>query len=403
MAATMISLPSVILTNADQQHRQNFKDYCIHQADPSFRATLVLLYQNWETWNQTYFGNQMTVPYILLGTPRYPMALGSTQSISDFGGKMQITLRHSVVNGTHPHLINGSQNMTGLDRFLLDVFLHEVVHQYCFEVLGKPEEAEKGHGPVFADECTRIGALLGLPPVGPARSSKRAAGVPSCAQWPLNVRPQGYYLGAYDPQAAPTSGSRTKSGASNPNDQALIQMLQAEVTRLNQKLSLVTAELQSTRSERDQAKREISRYQQSAAVALHNEANARRERDQAITERDQALALAQVPDIYPGAQQALCDLLTQQGWDITRDQRRFTAALKDVVLASLPQDWQFESRRRAALLSANVLALVALVHKSRTPVTQLSEEYGIAASLAEWAVATWQDAINAVSSVRVTA
>ena len=39
------------------------------------------------------------------------------------------------------------------------------------------------------------------------------------------------------------------------------------------------------------------------------------------------------------------------------------------------------------------------------PVTQLCEEYGIAGPLAEWAVATWDTATNAVSGVpvRVTA
>src|SRR5262249_54286367 len=57
----------------------------------------------------------------------------------------------------------------------------------------------KGHGPVFAGECNRIGAALGLPRVRPAKARGKDGHLPSCAQWPHNVRPEGYYLGAYQP------------------------------------------------------------------------------------------------------------------------------------------------------------------------------------------------------------
>jgi hypothetical protein len=81
-------------------------------------------------------------------------------------------------------------------RFVEDVLLHESVHQYCDEVLHTSEKSYKGHGPVFANECTRIGELLGLPPVRPAKARGPNKDMPSCADWPHNVRPREYYLGA---------------------------------------------------------------------------------------------------------------------------------------------------------------------------------------------------------------
>jgi hypothetical protein len=76
------------------------------------------------------------------------------------------------------------------------VLSHEAVHQYCDEVLHTPEKSYKGHGPVFAGECTRIGATLGLPPVRPAKARGPNKDMPSCAEWPRNVRPADYYKGA---------------------------------------------------------------------------------------------------------------------------------------------------------------------------------------------------------------
>ena len=46
---------------------------------------------------------------------------------------------------------------------------------------------------------TEIGQKLGLPPVRASRNRGKDADLPSCAQWPHCVRPEGYYLGAYVP------------------------------------------------------------------------------------------------------------------------------------------------------------------------------------------------------------
>jgi hypothetical protein len=49
----------------------------------------------------------------------------------------------------------------------------------------------------FRDVCNRIGESLGLPPVRSSKKRKADAHLPSCAQWPHNVRPEDYYQGAY--------------------------------------------------------------------------------------------------------------------------------------------------------------------------------------------------------------
>jgi hypothetical protein len=79
-----------------------------------------------------------------------------------------------------------------------DVLLHETIHQYHDEITGKVEKSYHGHGPAFRDECNRIGKELGLPPVRTAEARGPEKNLPSCAHWPFNVRPEGYYRGAFD-------------------------------------------------------------------------------------------------------------------------------------------------------------------------------------------------------------
>jgi hypothetical protein len=68
-------------------------------------------------------------------------------------------------------------------------------------VTGETEASYHGHGPAFAAVCNRIGAALGLPPVRSAKKRGKDRDLPSCAQWPHNVRPPEYYQGAFWPPA----------------------------------------------------------------------------------------------------------------------------------------------------------------------------------------------------------
>lgn len=158
------------------------------------RDDLRWLHELWAGFNSAHFGGMMIPPYILLDEPSTPRRYGQFAARGGLGGRGQIMIRPSLLTGTHPHLRAAGE--TTRRRFVADVLLHEAVHQWQHEADGHTDSGYHGHGPVFRDQANRIGTALGLPPV---RTSKRRgpdAGLPSCSQWPHNVRPADYYAGA---------------------------------------------------------------------------------------------------------------------------------------------------------------------------------------------------------------
>lgn len=139
----------------------------------------------------------MTPALILLDEPGSPTLYGQCSLYSGLAGcRCQIQLRPSILAGTLRDLKRGSKNPEGLRRFLEDVLLHEMIHQYHFEITGEGDDSYSGHGPAFSAKANEIGAKLGLPPV--RRTCKARDGKePSPSQWPHNVRPEPYYLGAH--------------------------------------------------------------------------------------------------------------------------------------------------------------------------------------------------------------
>lgn len=135
----------------------------------------------------------------MLAEPKSPKALGDHSVFSGWGSTNQIRIRPSILNGSHPTVRPGNGFAEGRSLLTLDIALHETLHQFATEVLRQPEEAYHGHGPVFRDLCNRIGDSLGLSPVRTAKARGRDRNRPSCAEWPICVRPKGYYLGAYLP------------------------------------------------------------------------------------------------------------------------------------------------------------------------------------------------------------
>jgi hypothetical protein len=132
------------------------------------------LYTAWDDYNRLYFDGKLAAPLILI-TFTCPRALADHQDTD------KNSLR-SVIR-IHPHTM-----AKGL-AFACDVLLHEMVHVWQGEVLDDLEDGYAGHGPKFAERCNAIGARLGLPEVW----TKGRRGKPSCAKWPINVRPEGYY------------------------------------------------------------------------------------------------------------------------------------------------------------------------------------------------------------------
>jgi hypothetical protein len=199
-------------------HREEFVAYVLGKAKAWHREQMGRLYGEWADWNERHFSGRLTVPYLLLTSPTSPRALGDYGKVSCFGGYGQICIRPTLLTGKHRCLRAGAEFAEGRFRFVADVFLHESVHQHCDEVLGNLELSYKGHGPVFAGECNRIGSALGLPPVRPAKARGPNKDLPSCAYWPHNVRPDGYYLGAYVPAGATDSGVEKDDGEQDEPD-----------------------------------------------------------------------------------------------------------------------------------------------------------------------------------------
>jgi hypothetical protein len=182
-----------------KKDRKRFVNYVINRADVWHREHMGRLYTAWAGWNARHFDNALVVPYLLMTAPGSPRAYGDYGRLSCWGGHGQTRIREKLLTGAHPHMRPGDQYAEGRYLFVADVFLHESVHQWQHEVLNNLEPGYKGHGPLFAGRCNEIGAVLGLPRVRPAKVRGKDKDLPSCAQWPHNVRPEGYYLGAYLP------------------------------------------------------------------------------------------------------------------------------------------------------------------------------------------------------------
>ena len=176
--------------------REQIQEFATSEtANPWHRKCLTELFYSWRRWNDLYFDNELTVPLILIAEPSAPNVLGSCGTVSAFGGAHQIRIRPSLLTGTHPMFER--DNYAGVKRagrfeFVRDVLLHEMIHQWQHET-DRSEPSYSGHGPHFRDKCNEIGSELALPRVRTCKKRGKDADLPSCSQWPHNVRPSGYY------------------------------------------------------------------------------------------------------------------------------------------------------------------------------------------------------------------
>lgn len=184
-------------------HRIDYWQWVERHADSTSRDSLLALRDHWRDCNGRYFAGRMLEPYITLTEPSAPQLYGQCCSVSSWGSRLEIRLRPSLLNGTHPHLCGP---LAGRMQFVKDVLLHEMIHQHVMEHQpGVNETSYKGHGPVFTEHCNRIGAELGLAEVV-VRNRNRSKS-PKAAQWPHCVAPSDRYLGAYRlPRGVTTNG-----------------------------------------------------------------------------------------------------------------------------------------------------------------------------------------------------
>lgn len=133
------------------------------------------LYAAFAKYNTRFFGGALGSPLVLITQAK------SARTWGDFVAR--------DVHGLESRIRIAPKAVARGDLFAADVLLHEMVHAWQEEIAKDGEQSYRGHGPLFAAECTRIGALLKLPPVG----VKGRDGLPDCKAWPMCVRPAGYY------------------------------------------------------------------------------------------------------------------------------------------------------------------------------------------------------------------
>lgn len=189
------SRPSI--SKSAVRHREDFQQYVLKQSDQWHRRHLGRLYRDWNEWNECFFQGCLRVPYIILAETKIPRAVGDCATLSGWGGPLQIRIRPSLLRGTHPVVREGREFAEGRYRYVADVLLHEMIHQWQQEVLTVIERGYPGgHGTSFRDKANEIGAQLGLPPVRAHKKRPGKTELPTCASWPHIVRPPDYYLGA---------------------------------------------------------------------------------------------------------------------------------------------------------------------------------------------------------------
>lgn len=173
--------------------RTRYTSFATDKSEPVYREPMSALYESWRGHNAEFFDQRLKEPHLTFGvTP--PRALAFCKSLTDWGAELQITLNSRLITGRHP-LIRNRWPAEGVKRFLADVLLHEMFHQFAFEVTGKHERSYRGHGPAFTRTCNRIGHQIGLPPVIVRRRGSKDADKPLASHWPHNVRPDDFYLG----------------------------------------------------------------------------------------------------------------------------------------------------------------------------------------------------------------
>lgn len=181
------------------EHREEFKEFVINESDEPYRSILTDQYSTWDKYNHDYFMSEIIdPPYITLSSPNYIGHLGAYCRISDFGGGPQIMIRPGLLGTRH----RKTRNMTekGKQRFIHDVLLHQMVHQYLDEVVGLDASLVHLHTAAYVTKCNEIGWKMGLEPVGLPYPPKNGPQLPSAMYWPQVVRPYAYYEGAYEPR-----------------------------------------------------------------------------------------------------------------------------------------------------------------------------------------------------------
>src|SRR5215203_1641466 len=103
------------------------------------------LYDLWEEWNVRFFEGLLVPPLVQLAEPGQTHNYGDCSNYSGLAGiRSRIRLRPSILGGTLRDLRDGSRNPKGLRRFLEDVLLHEMIHEFQQEITGERDDSWSG-------------------------------------------------------------------------------------------------------------------------------------------------------------------------------------------------------------------------------------------------------------------
>lgn len=183
-------------------HRRDYWTWVEKHAVPDLRGVLLALREHWHQINRQFYGAAMAEPYITLTTPSMPRLLGQCWHVSSWGSRLEIRLRPSLLDATHPMMRPGG-SAEGRFTFVADVLAHEMIHQWVIEHLPEGTDAGyRGHGPAFTAKANEVGAAWGLPGV----IVRNRAGKTRCPQskhWPHCIRPAGYYGDIFAERVSP--------------------------------------------------------------------------------------------------------------------------------------------------------------------------------------------------------
>jgi hypothetical protein len=177
------------------------------------------MYKTASRFNDEFFGGILTAIMVEITTPGSPSALATHEPRTPEGVDCVVRVSPSVVMASK--------------ELAHDVLLHEMIHVWQAETENR-EPGYAGHGPKFAAKCNEIGSKLGLNPV----SVKGKEGLPDCAQWPLNVRPDGYYGASVRATKAVARATKArKTAAKTPKAPKAKRDMVAEVLALLAEMS----------------------------------------------------------------------------------------------------------------------------------------------------------------------
>jgi hypothetical protein len=161
-------------------------------ADERYRPLLRRLLEVWVEWNDQFFDGKLFEPHVdFANVP--PRSLVTCRERDGSGAEMLITLKDSLVFGTHPDVVRPLPS-EGMQRFIEDLFLRGILDQYVLEGLDPAEREKHSHDALYAREANRVGVALGLGSVVDRNRPGRRR-EPLAKHWPCCVREADYYQG----------------------------------------------------------------------------------------------------------------------------------------------------------------------------------------------------------------